>query len=141
MSNFGNIATGLVTVLEANIPSMKAFSYPRAGAINQFPTAVVLPNTLDPEQAFQGNTFVAVFRIVVLVSSGDDAEGFARLYDLIDPTTTNLGIKQALDADSTLDGSADDSHLLMIENIGRREVDSGWFFGFDALVEVIKTVA
>jgi len=140
MSNFGDIAAGIVTVLEANITNMKAYSFPYEG-ITAAPAAVVLPDIVEYQQAFGGNTFEATFRVVVLVSGADDLSGFEKLYDMIDPTATNAGFRQAIDADNTLNGSADDSQVVRIERIGRREVGQREWFGFDAIIEVVKTVA
>ena len=47
----------------------------------------------------------------------------------------------AVRADRTLDGKVDDADVVRIENIGRRELWGGFYFGFDAIVEFIKTVA
>jgi hypothetical protein len=138
MSNFGDMATGLVTVLESNITNLKGFNYP-VDSVNSFPCAVVLPDSVDLAQTFD-NSIAATFRVVFLVSSADDRDGFRRLYDYIDPTESNKGFRAAIEADDTLDGKADSSQVLRIENIGRREIAAGWYFGFDALVVAIKGI-
>lgn len=138
MSNFSDIAAGLVTTLEANITNLKGFDYP-VDSVNSFPAAVVLPDNVDLLTSFN-NSFQANFRIIFLVTSADDASGFRRLYDYIDPTESNKGFRAAIDADNTLDGKATDSAVVRIENIGRRELAAGFYFGFDAIVEVLKEV-
>jgi len=140
VSAYRDIAEGLKTVLEANISGLKAFAYP-PDSINSFPAAAILPEPIDTEIALQGNSFTCKFRIVFLVASGDSAEGFLNLYDYIDPTATNQSVIKAVRTDTTLNGKADDSDVVLIENIGRRELWGGWYFGFDAIIEVIKSVA
>ena len=140
MSAYRDIAEGLKTVLENNIPGLKAFAYP-PDSINSFPAAAILPDPIDTEIAFEGNTFTCRFRIVFLVTSGDSAEGFLKLYDYIDPTEANKSVIKAVRTDPTLGAKADDSDVIRIETIGRRELWGGWYFGFDAIIEVVKTVA
>lgn len=139
MSNFGDLAAGLKTVLTNGVTGLAVYDYPPDN-VHQFPAAVILPESLDPEIAFKGNTFTATFRVVFLLSKGDTPEGFLALYDHIDPTLTNKGLIAAVRADPTLNGKADDAGVTRIENIGRRELWGGWYFGFDALVEAIKSV-
>lgn len=140
MSNYSNAAAGLITVLQNNVTGLKGFDHP-VDSVNQFPAAIVLPENMEPEIAFDGNTFTAVFRVVVLVTSGDTSSGFSLLYDHIDPTEPNKSIIAAVRADPTLDGKVDSSGVTLIENIGRRELWGGFYFGFDALVEFVKSVA
>ncbi len=138
--SYRNIADGLVTVLEANVSGLKAFAYP-PDTVNHFPCAVVLPEPIDARIAFQGNSYTARFRVIVLVASGDVAEGFIKLYDHIDPALANKSIIKAVRTDRTLNASCDDSDVMSIENIGRRELWAGFYFGFDAIVEFVKSVA
>jgi len=140
MSNFSDAAAGLATTLEANVNGLKAFGYP-VDSVNHFPSVVILPEPVDVEIAFGGNTFTGRFRAVFLLASADSAEGFTQIYDYIDPTETNKSIVAAVRADRTLDGKVDDADVVRIENIGRRELWGGFYFGFDAIVEFIKTVA
>lgn len=140
MSTYSAAAAGLKTVLEANITGLQAYDYP-PDSINSFPAAAILPEPIDLLQAFGGNTFEAQFRVVILLSSSEDISGFRALYDYISPTEASKGIKQAVDADPTLNGSVDSSQVSRIENIGRRELWGGWFYGFDALVDFVKTIA
>ena len=140
MSAYGDIVAGLVTVLEANVTGLKAYDYP-TDSVSQFPAAVILPEPLDTEIAIGGNTFTCTLRVVVLVSSGDDAVGFRAAYDMIDPIETGKSINKAVDTDRTLNSKADSSNVVRIENIGRRELWGGYFYGFDVIVEVVKTLA
>lgn len=140
MSAYGDIVAGLVTVLETNITGLKAYDYP-VDSVNHFPAAVILQDPLDLEIAFGGNTFTTILRVVFLLSSGDDAIGFRQLWDYIDPVEASKSVNKAVDTDRTLNGKADDSNVTRIENIGRRELWGANYFGFDALVEVVKTLA
>lgn len=138
--SYRDIANGLVTVLEANVTGLKAFAYP-PDTVNHFPCAVILPEPVDTEIAFQGNTYEAAFRVIILVASGDVAEGFIKLYDLLDPTLANKSIIAAVRADQTLNSTCDSSDVTRLENIGRREHWGNLYFGFDAIVSFIKTVS
>ena len=140
MSAYSDIVAGLVTVLEANITGLKAYDYP-VDSVNTFPAAIILQEPLDLEITFGGNTFTTTFRVVFLLSSGDDAIGFRQLWDYIDPVEANKSVNKAVDTDRTLDGKADSSNVTRIENIGRRELWGGFYYGFDALVDVVKTLA
>ena len=141
--DYYDAAVGLKTVLEANITGLHAFFVPPE-SINEFPAAVILPEVLDPEIMFKGNTFTAAFRVVLLLSSGDTAEGFLALYDYVDPTETGKSVIAAVNADNTLNGEVDDAQVVSVENMGWRELygpGGGRYFGLDAVVEFIKTVA
>ena len=140
MSNLSDIISGLSTVLEATITGLQTFDFP-AASVQQFPAAVILPDTIDPEVAFGGNTFKGTLRVVYLVQSGDEASGFASLYNAVDPTAANVSVVKAVRTDPTLDGKADSAGVIRLENIGRRELWGGYYFGFDAIVEFVKTVA
>ena len=140
MSNYSDLADGLVTGLKNGTTNRHAYN-PPVDSFNGSPAAVGLPEAVDPEIAFGGNSMIVNFRVLVFLSSADSAEGFRQLYDYIDPTTANKSVIKAVRDAPTLDGKADSAGVTRIENIGRRQVGGGFYFGFDALVEVIKTVA
>ena len=140
MSAFGDIVTGLATVLEANITGLKAYDYP-VDSVSHFPAAIILQDPMDLEVVIGGNTFTTTLRVVFLLSSGDDAIGFRQLWDYLDPVEVNKSVNKAVETDKTLDGKADNAGVTRIENIGRRELWGANYFGFDALVDVIKTLA
>ena len=140
MSNFGDVFKGLARVLENKIFEMLVIPWP-VDTVNHFPAAVVVPEPVDVEVNLQGNTFEGRLRMVVLVASGDSAEGFDKLWDYLDPTEVTKSVVAAVRADQTLDGKVDDADVERIENIGRRELWGGWYFAFDAIVHFIKTVA
>lgn len=140
MSAFGDALAGLKRVLEDNVSGLKAFDYP-VSAFAHYPAAVILPEPLDMEVALQGNTFTGRFRVLFAVASGDVAEGFLQLYDYIDPTVAQKSVVKAVRTDRTLNGKVDDADVVRIENIGRRQMGDGFVYGFDAVVEFIKSVA
>tara|TARA_R110000787_G_scaffold135015_2_gene247346 strand:- start:1487 stop:1909 length:423 start_codon:yes stop_codon:yes gene_type:complete len=139
MSVYSDIAAGIATTLRGNVTELLAFDFP-PDSVNQFPAAVVIPEPIDTEIVIQGNTINPTFRIVFLVGSADAAEGFRALYDHIDPVEAGKSLLAAVRADRTMNGSVDDSDLIRIENIGRRELWGGFYFAFDGLLDVIKTV-
>ena len=138
-SNYRNAAEGLVTVLQAGIPGLHGFAYPPLN-IYDFPAAVVIPESYDPRLAFQGNSFLGTLRVVMLVTSGDSSEGWRMLYRHLDPTRTSHSVIKAVRADKTLDGKVDDSDVMRVENVGRRALWGGDYYGFDVVVSFIKTV-
>ena len=139
MSNWGDAIEGLKTVLQNGITGLQVYTYP-TDSVQHVPAAVVLPDRMDPERAFGGNTFEGRLRITFLIASGDSAEGFLQLYDYIDPTVANKSVIKAIRDDPTLNGKVDSSRVDVIENIGRRDIGGG-FFGFDLILEFIKSVA
>jgi hypothetical protein len=140
VSDYSDIVDGLQTVLEAAIPGLHVYNHPVDGA-NEFPAAIILPEDLDMRIAFTGNTFEGSLRVVFLISAGGDTEdGFTQLYDYIDPTEANKSVTKAVRDDGNLNGKADSCDVTVIENIGRRAIWDGNYFGFDAVVEFVKTV-
>ena len=140
MSIYRNAADGLVTVLQNGITNLKGYNHP-VDNVNHFPCAIILPEPIDPQIAFGGNTFQGAFRVVFLVSSADSWNGFALLYDHLDPTEANKSLIKAVRADRTLNGMVDSSDVDRIENIGRRELWGAFYFSYDAIISFIKTVA
>lgn len=140
MSTYSDAAAGLRKVLQDNITGLVAYDHP-ADSVSSFPAAVILPEAIDLLVAIRGNSYEASFRVVFLISSADDDAGFKSLYDYIDPAEASKSVKKAVDTDNTLDGKVDSSQVRRIENIGRRELFGGFYFGFDAIVDFIKTVA
>lgn len=140
MSNYGDIAGGIKTVVEAAVTKMKVLDYPPE-QVNQFPAVLVTPVSINPTVHFGGNTFEASFRLTVLVSSADVGSGWKELYDMIDPTDANSIIKALRDS-PTLNGKVDTSVITEVTNIGRREwFGGGFYYGFDLTLEVAKAVA
>lgn len=140
MSGFSDVMDGLATVLTNGITGLQVYKG-APDAIHSFPAACLLPKEIDPRLAFSGNSFSGDIRIVMLICSGKDENGWAQLWDYIDPTVANKSVIKAIETDRSLNGKADDSEITLIENIGRREVGGGFQFGFDAVLHFIKSVA
>lgn len=138
MSGFSDVMDGLETTLKAGITNLQVFKGAPDG-INSWPAAVLLPMSIDPRVAFTGNSFQGQIKIIVLISSGDAAEGWTQLWDYIDPTTANKSVIKAIETDRSLNGKVDDSEITLIDNIGRREIGGGWQFGFDATIQYMKS--
>ena len=108
-------------------------------AVNDYPAALVRPNEpIDLMVAINGNTFQGTMRITILIRSADDAEGWKQLWDYIDPVAATKSVVRALRADRTLNSFVDDSQVRLIEGISKR---AEGVFGFDVLLDYIKTVA
>ena len=140
MSGLSDVFDGLKTTLQAGIADLQVFKGAPDG-INSWPAAVLLPMPIDPRVAFTGNSFTGDIKIIVLISSGKDDEGWTQLWDYIDPTTATKSVIKAIETDRSLNGKVDDSEIILIDNIGRREIGGGFQFGFDATLRYIKSVA
>ena len=142
MSGFSDAIQGLADILGTAITGIKTHNHP-VDSVNHFPTAVLLPESVDPNVALGGNSFTGQIRVIMLVASGDSAEGFRQLYDFIDPTTGSYSIIKAVRDSPTLGGTgADWARVVNIENIGRRQLPGGGnYFGFDAIIQFQKGVA
>jgi hypothetical protein len=145
MSNFSDVFGGIKTVLEANVtsttPALKVMEH-MTDQVSYFPTAVIIPEEFDPTIFFGGNSFQGTMRIMVLLSSGEASAGFTQLYDMIDPTESGKSIIKALKDNPTLSSKVDDSLVRSVESIGRRQIFGGGdYFGFDVLLDFMKTVA
>ena len=143
MSNYSDAAAGLKTVITAGMAgftSAQVYDHP-VPTVNAFPAFIILPEPLDLEIAFAGNSFEGSFRVIVLVCSADDVTGFSNLYDIIDPTESTKSIIAAVRADPTLNSAVDDSRVARVENVGMRQLWGGNFFGADVVVEFVKSVA
>ena len=140
MSNWSDAIDGLGTVVQNGVTGVHAYNHP-TDSVEGVPAVVVLPETMDPELAFGGNSFEGTLRLVVLIAAGDSSEAFAQLYDYLDPTVANKSIIKAIRDAPTLNGKVDASRVDRIENIGRRQIGGGWFSGFDVIVDFVKSVA
>ena len=140
MSNFSDIAGGISTILETNVTGLQAEQYPPE-SINHLPATLILPEAFDPTWAFGGNTMNTRWRLITLVAAGDAPEGWTELYNMIDVTNASTSIIKALRDNPTLNATVDTSEAMMVENIGRRQFGGGNYFGFDIILEAIKSVA
>jgi hypothetical protein len=140
MSAYRSAAAGLASVLDSGVATLTVFDKP-VDSVGSFPAAIILPEPVNYEIVFGGNTFEAGFRVVVLLGGFEEQTGFDELYDMLDPTESNKSIVRAIRADPTLNGTVDDTQIMQAENIGRRELFGGFYFGFDLIVNALVTVA
>ena len=136
MSGFKDMAAGLKTRLET-VVGLMVYDHP-PDVVNSFPAAIILPEPLDPEMVLDDSFWTARFRAVFLVASGEDSAGFSSLYSLLKPGAS-AGPIQAIRQGRTLGGAADDCDAVAVENIGRRELWGNLYFGFDLVVEALKS--
>lgn len=142
MSNYSDIIQGIKDVLTGASGISKANVHMGPpDAINDFPAVAIIPESFDMVQAFGGNSFEGDIRLRVWLKSGDDEEGWRQLWDYIDPTAASASLIRAIRADRGLNGKADGSEVMRIENIRRSEIGGGYLFQFDAILHVIKGVA
>lgn len=140
MSNLSDVFAGIEAVLKNNITSIVVYDH-EPDNFNDWPAVVMETQGFDPVIAFQGNSFEAVIRLVVLYGKGEATEAYRDMYDGLDPTETNKSVIRALRADPTLNSTVDDSEVGEPEDFGRKQMSAGWFVGFDLPLSVIKTVA
>ncbi len=110
------IGSGIKTRLET-ITGLKVFAPNELpDSINQFPAALILPGTTEYHAMFSGDANY-VFRIIILFTKQDQPSALNKLLDYIELTGT-YSVKAAIDADRTLNASADDCKLTRNLGIG-----------------------
>ncbi len=113
------IGTGIKTRLDT-ISGLKVFSPKELpDSINQFPVALILPGETTYDAMF-GNISRDSdyrFRVIILITKQDSPSALNALLDYIEVTVTH-SVKAAIEADSTLDGSADDCRVSRNLGIG-----------------------
>lgn len=138
-----NAKDGLKTRLET-MTGVRVINQP-AETVSQFPVAIVLTEDIDYRQAFSGNTFRGIWRVIVLISKGDWLQGFAELDNYLNPVDPGGGdprsIKVAIETDRTLGGKVDWALVMRAENIGTRDLWGSIYIGADFLIEYLVTVA
>ena len=135
MSFYGDISGAIADALEAKVVGLQAKGYPPE-TVSHFPTTVIVPEGFAPDFDFSQVATPTLWRLITLLSSGDAPEGEAQLDNMLDVTATSSIVK-ALRADPTLDGVVDTSEVVSLENIGRRTLGGGRYFGFDVLLDAV----
>ncbi len=113
------IGTGIATRLKT-ITGLKVFAPNELpDSINSFPAALILPGETSYDAAFQRTYRDAsyIFRVIILVTKQDSPSALNSLLDYIEVTGT-YSVKAAIEADSTLNGSADDCRVSKNLGIG-----------------------
>lgn len=131
---------GLVTTLQANITGCKAFANP-PDSVNAYPAAIILPREIDYDIAYAGNGFTHTLDILFLVSSGDDKQGFKKLYAHMDPVEVGKSVRRAVELDTTLAGKVDWAKIRSCHDIGRSENFGGYYMAAMFTLEFAKRIA
>lgn len=111
------IGTGIKTRLET-IAGLKVFAPNQLpDSINQFPAALILPGETTYDAMFVGNDADYRYRVIILITKQDSPSALNSLLDYIEVTGT-YSVKAAVEADSTLNGSADDCRVTRNLGVG-----------------------
>lgn len=103
------IGTGIKTRLET-ISGLRVFAPNELpDSINQFPCALILPGDVTYDATFDDAADLR-YRILLLVSKQDSPSAFNKLLDYLEVTGT-YSVKAAIEADSTLGGTASDCRV------------------------------
>lgn len=104
------------------------------------PAAVVQPVRIRYQEAFKGGLVEAHMRITLLVGGDDRAAQNALDGYLSAGTGMTLSIVDAIEADKTLNGSADSSAVLVDHDIdyGRAEVAGAAYWKADIEIRVLR---
>ena len=103
------IGDGIKTRLET-ISSLKVFAPKELpDSINQFPAALILPAETVYDATFDNQADLR-YRILILLTKQDTPSAFGKLLDYMEVTGT-YSVKAAIEADSTLGGTADDCRV------------------------------
>lgn len=81
------------------------------------PMAIVAPNTVSYDTAFQGGLTTYSFVITVIVSRVAERQAQARL-DAYSSTSGTASIKEAIEGDRTLGGKVADVRVTEMSNVG-----------------------
>ena len=110
------IGNGIKTRLQT-ISGLKVFAPNELpDAINQFPCALILPGETRYHAMFSGDADY-IFRILILFTKQDAPSALNKMLDYIELTGT-YSVKAAIEADGTLNGSADSSEVKRNLGIG-----------------------
>ena len=130
------IGAGIATRLET-ISGLKVFSPGKLpDAVNEFPAALILPGETTYNAMFSGDADY-IFRIILIFTKQDSPSALGKLLDYIELTGT-YSVKAAIDADTTLNSSADDSRVTKNLGIGVTNWGGYTYLSTEFLLEVWK---
>ena len=112
MSDVTGMATGLATNL-ATIPGLRTYSTIRDDVTP--PAAVVSLNSVTYDEAFRGGLVIYNFVITLIVARVTERRAQERLHDYIQ--TGSGTVKNAIESDPTLGGTAIDARVTEMSNI------------------------
>jgi hypothetical protein len=139
-SSLAQIRSGLKDRLETITALGDVHAYQvDAGALNKFPTAIMLMDEAAYAQTAMGGTPMEVgFRVIVLVARADTPEGFEALDEFIDAQGAR-SIDRAIEGARNLGLTDVTAALVRCERVGIKEIGQGRFYGGDFLVRVVRT--
>ena len=130
------IGAGIATRLET-ISGLKVFAPGKLpDAVNEFPAALILPGETTYNAMFSGDADY-IFRIILIFTKQDSPSALGKLLDYIELMGT-YSVKAAIDADTTLDSSADDSRVTKNLGIGVTNWGGYTYLSTEFLLEVWK---
>ena len=130
------IGAGVAVRLET-ISGLKVFAPDELpDVINEFPAALILPGETTYNAMMSGDANY-IFRIILLFTKQDSPSALGKLLDYIELTGT-YSVKAAIDADTTLNSSADDSRVTKNLGIGVTNWGGYAYLSTEFLLEVWK---
>lgn len=98
------------------------------------PAAVVSLNSVNYDEAFRGGLVIYNFTVTVIVTRVTERRAQERMHDYIQ--TGSGGVKNAVESDPTLGGSAIDARVTEMSNITSVSIDSVDYLACDFQVTV-----
>ena len=129
---------GLASLL-SGIAGLRVLDHP-ADSINEFPAAVALFESRDPNETLGGSSFTGKMKVVLLVASANAPQAYDTLDQFMDPLGTS-SVEAAVDADNTWGSKVDDGRLVSIGGVGYRKLWGGYYVGADFHFEFVKGVS
>ena len=130
------IYTELKSALEA-ITGLRVYeSVP--SALNQLPSAIIIPEDFNPLVTMGGNVFTYTVRIVLFAGSVSTAQAFKTATNWLDPTGAT-SVLAAVNADATLGGAVDCAFIRSAGIVQREEFGSGDVVAAEFLLEYWRT--
>lgn len=97
------------------------------------PIAVVALRSIEYDQSFQRGLALYTFTVTVIVGRVAEREAQRRLNDYSDNEGSS-SVKQAIESDKTLGGSAFDCRVMSLDNIGALQLNDATYLGAEFTV-------
>lgn len=97
------------------------------------PIAVVALRSIEYDQSFQRGLALYTFTVTVIVGRVAEREAQRRLNDYSDNEGSS-SVKQAIESDKTLSGSAFDCRVMSLDNIGALQLNDATYLGAEFTV-------
>lgn len=136
-NEFAGAKEGLMAMLR-RIDGLRALDY-TAQAVNQFPAAVVRPQSRELVETLSGGAVRGCISVELLVCGVDAAQTAAALDAFLEPTGAR-SIEAAVNADPTWGGKVDDGRLTRVDNIGERKRGGRRCIGANFHFRFVKSV-